>query len=203
MGILIHKSIDWKYHIANIHSKISRSVGVLSKLKCFLPSKILINIYNAIILPHLNYCNEIWGKTYNVHIDKLFILQKRAIRLISKSDYRCPSLPLFIKQKILPIRELIKLNISIFMFKYHQQILPVLFDKMFQKNSSFHIYPTRIKDNLHIPISHSTIRTHSIRFTGVTEWNSISNLIKTSSTLSRFRTLLKRSTFERLSSMTE
>ena len=133
LGILIHKSIDWKYHIANIHSKISRSVGVLSKLKCFLPSKILINIYNAIILPHLNYCNEIWGKTYNVHIDKLFILQKRAIRLISKSDYRCPSLPLFIKQKILPIRELIKLNISIFMFKYHQQILPVLFDKMFKK----------------------------------------------------------------------
>ena len=203
LGILIHESLDWKFHIMNIHSKLSRTIGVLSKLKCFLPLDILVYIYNAIMLPHLNYCNEIWGNTYKVHIDKLFILQKRAIRLITKSDYRCPSLPHFINQKILPIGELVKLNISVFMFKYHKQILPVLFNNMFKKNSSFHIYPTRIKDNLHIPITHLTIRTHSIRFTGVKEWNSISNLIQNSSTLSRFRILLKRFTFENLSSMTE
>ena len=86
----------------------------------------MVSIYNAIILPHLNYCNEIWGKTYKVHVDKLYILQKRAIRLVTNSDFRSPSLPHFVKLKIIPLFELVKLNISIFMFKYHKGILPAV-----------------------------------------------------------------------------
>ena len=36
LGILIHESLEWKHHIANISSKLSRSIGVLSKLRhCF------------------------------------------------------------------------------------------------------------------------------------------------------------------------
>ena len=203
LGILIHESLDWKYHIANIASKISRSVGVLSKLKCFLPQNVLLAIYNAIILPHLNYCNEIWGKTYRLHINKLYILQKRAMRHITKSNSRSASLPLFIKLKCLPIFDLVRLNILVFMFKYQKGILPALFQNMFNTNSSFHSYPTRFRDNLRTPITHSTIRTHSIRFTGVREWNSIDNDLKSSSTLTRFRLLFKRVSFRNLSSMTE
>ena len=56
LGVLIHESLDWKYHISNISSKISRSVGVLSKIKSYLPRNVLRTIYNVIIL-HLNYCN--------------------------------------------------------------------------------------------------------------------------------------------------
>ena len=73
-----------------ISSKLSRSIGVLSKLRHFILSRVMVSIYNAIILPHLNYCNETWGKTYKVHVDKLYILQKRAIRLVTNSDFRSP-----------------------------------------------------------------------------------------------------------------
>ena len=85
LGIIIHESFDWKYHIMKISSKLSRSIGVLHKLKTFLPLKILIYIYNAIILPHLNYGNEIWGNSYKIHTNKILLLQKRAIRIISNS----------------------------------------------------------------------------------------------------------------------
>ena len=203
LGIHIHESLDWKYHVANISSKISKGIGVLYKLRHFVPSRILINIYNAIVLPHLNYCNEIWGKTYKLHVDKLYTLQKRAVRLITKSSFRSPSMPLFIKLKIMPVYELIKLNISVFMFKYQKGILPEIFNNMFRINSSFHIYNTRKREDFSVPTIHSTIRSHSICFTGVHEWNSLCNDLKSSSTLSRFRTLLKRSIFEKMSSMTE
>ena len=53
LGILIHESLDWKYHIMNVISKLSRSIGVLYKLKCFLPLNVLVYIYNTIMLPHL------------------------------------------------------------------------------------------------------------------------------------------------------
>ena len=39
LGILIHESLEWKHHIANISSKLSRSIGVLSKLRHFLPMR--------------------------------------------------------------------------------------------------------------------------------------------------------------------
>ena len=39
LGILIHESLDWKHHIVNISSNLSRSIGVLSKLKHFYPAE--------------------------------------------------------------------------------------------------------------------------------------------------------------------
>ena len=188
LGILIHESLEWKHHIVNISSKLSRSIGVLSKLRNVLPSRVMVSIYNAIILPHLNYCNEIWGKTYKVHVDKLYILQKRAIQTVTNSDFRSPSIPHFVKLNIIPLFELVKLNVSIFMFKYYKAILPAVFNNMFKTNSSFHNYHTRTRNNLCVPTTRSTIRTHSIRFTGVHGWNSICQDFKSSSTLSRFRT---------------
>ena len=47
-------------------------------------------------------------------LSKLRILQKRAIRLITNSKCDSPSLPIFVKLKILPILELIKLNITFY-----------------------------------------------------------------------------------------
>ena len=185
----------------NINSKLSRSIGVLSKLKCFLPLNVLIYIYNTIMLPHLNYCNEIWGNTYNIHVSKLHMLQKRAIRLITNSKFDSPSLPIFVKLKILPIFDLIKLNILLFMYKFHYGLLPTLFINMFKTNSSFHSYPTRLCHNLRKPSAHSTKRTHSIRFSGVHEWNSITTNLKSSSTLSRFKTVYKQLVFKKLSTM--
>ena len=203
LGIIIHESLDWKYHIMNISSKLSRSIGVLYKLKTFLPSRILIYIYNAIILPHLNYCNEIWGNSYKVHTNKILLLQKRAIRVISNSHYVSHSLPIFVQLKTLPLPYLVKLNILIFMFKLHRGILPEIFNNMFKTNQLIHTYPTRNCQNLRKPISHLTIRTHSISFTGVNEWNSISKELKSSTTLTRFKTLFKRLAFHELSSMTD
>ena len=114
------------------------------------------------------------------------------MRHITKSDSRSSSLPLFIKLKCLPIFHLVRLNILVFMFKYQKGILPALFHYMFNTNSSFHDYQTRLRDNLRTPIIHSTIRTPSIRFTGVHEWNSINNDVKSSSTFTIFITLFKR-----------
>ena len=68
-------------------------------------------IYNSIVLPYLNYCNHIWGNTYKSHLSKLYILQKKAARIIiTNSHVRSPSAPLFKELIILSIYDLITLN---------------------------------------------------------------------------------------------
>ena len=59
---------------------------------------------------YLNDCNNIWDNTYKSHLSK-YILQKKAVRIISKSHVQSPSAPLFKELQISSIYEnLITLN---------------------------------------------------------------------------------------------
>ena len=56
LGLTLNEHIDWSDHIAKIANKISRTIGILKKLKNILPSSILFIMYNSLILPQLHYC---------------------------------------------------------------------------------------------------------------------------------------------------
>ena len=58
-------------------------------------------IYDSLVLPYLNYCNHILANTYKSHLSKLYILQKKAVRTITKSHVQSPSAPLFKELQIL------------------------------------------------------------------------------------------------------
>ena len=47
---------------------------------------ILIQLYNSLILPHLQYCIEIWAHALNN--SKIVTVQKRAMRIINSLPYR-------------------------------------------------------------------------------------------------------------------
>lgn len=84
LGVLIDQNLTWNKHVIYISNKLSRTCGVLSKLKNMLPKNILQLIYNALFLSHLNYGITAWG----FHsCNRLIKLQKKAIRIISNSKY--------------------------------------------------------------------------------------------------------------------
>ena len=55
LGLTLDTKLDLKRHSNNTSNKISRTIGVLNKLKNVLPQHIKTIIYNTLILPHLNY----------------------------------------------------------------------------------------------------------------------------------------------------
>ena len=77
LGINIDNNLIWKAHINHIATKISKGVGVLSRLSKELSYNILILIYNTILMPYLTYCCITWGFTYQTYINKIFTIQKR------------------------------------------------------------------------------------------------------------------------------
>ena len=97
----IDQHLTWKTHDNLIAAKISKSVGLLYKAKYYLPSKSLLTLYYALISPYLTYCNLIWASTYVTNLQRIYLLQKRAVRAISKADYKASSKPLFANLKIL------------------------------------------------------------------------------------------------------
>ena len=49
LGILIDSNLSWKSHIDSICKKIKRSIGMLSKIRYYVPLKILVNLYYTLI----------------------------------------------------------------------------------------------------------------------------------------------------------
>ena len=48
LGIFFDENLNWKPHVLHVCSKIKRGLGILSKLRHFLPTKILISIYYSL-----------------------------------------------------------------------------------------------------------------------------------------------------------
>ena len=82
LGMLLDKNLSFKNHIDQIIIKISKTVGMIAKLRHFLPRKTLIQIYNSLIGPYLSYAIAVWGSADKCHINKILILQKRALHFI-------------------------------------------------------------------------------------------------------------------------
>ena len=70
LGLTIDENLTWKYHIDNITKTISCNIGVMNKIKQFVPERILYSSYCSLILPYINYGILVWGSTCKTYIDK-------------------------------------------------------------------------------------------------------------------------------------
>ena len=99
LGILIDWNLKWKHHIDFISLKISRTIGILARLRYFVPTETLLMIYRSLIMPYLSYGICVWGRAPKSYISKLLVLQKRALRLIYFAPRDTHAFPPFISQR--------------------------------------------------------------------------------------------------------
>ena len=90
---------------------------MIAKLRHFVPSSVLTNIYKSLILPYLTYGLVAWGNASKNYLNKIVVLQKRVLRLIYFVDRKEHAIPLFVNAKILPIT-----------FLYYEAVCKLMFD---------------------------------------------------------------------------
>ena len=168
LGVILDENVKFNKHTDYIGSKISRSIGVLSKIANYVPQKILYNLYYTLIYPYFNYCNSIWSSTYWLHLNSIWLLQKRAIRVITCKPPRHHTNQLFASNKILKLPEIRLLKLGLFMFKN-------LHHPMFARTIS---YNTRNQDYVAPIFSRLTSTRQSVYFSGPTVWNNVPLPIK-------------------------
>ncbi len=134
LGVTIDEHLTWKYHLNLLNTKISRSLFAIKQAKNILPTKSLVSLYFALIHPHLLYGILAWGKCSQNIINRTIVLQKRAIRTITKSKYNSHTDPLFKKNNILKVKDLYEYQSLIFMYDYKNCRLPISFMGTFKYN---------------------------------------------------------------------
>ena len=68
LGVIFDDKLKFNVHINEISKKISKNIGVLYRLKHYVPNSTLLSIYRSIIECHFNYCNIIFGNTSSIHL---------------------------------------------------------------------------------------------------------------------------------------
>ena len=124
LGILIDKDLSWKYHIDYVASKISRTIGIMARLKHFISLSTLLNIYLSLVAQYLTYGIIALGQAAKLNLRKILILQKRALRLMYFFPNRDHIFPLFISSNILPINLLYFETALIFMHDVAHDSVP-------------------------------------------------------------------------------
>ena len=94
-GAIIDCNLTWKYHVNYVCPKISKNIRILIKPCKIVNMDTLLTLYYSFIYPYLNYCVHLWGSTYASYISKVFLLQKKAVRIIHGVNRRAYSEPLF------------------------------------------------------------------------------------------------------------
>ena len=120
LGIVIDKQLKWSTHTEFIAKTISKYTGVINRLKHTLPLRILFILYNTLILPHLHYGLLFRGH----HSDRIFKLQKRAIRTISNSKYNGHTESICKLLSILKLPDLYKLQLYKMYYKIKREVVP-------------------------------------------------------------------------------
>ena len=163
LGMFIDNYLSCNYHILQLSKKLSRANGILSKLWHYASTEICLQVYYAIFYSHLIYGCNIWGLTSEENLKKIEILQKRCIRIMTFSDSRNYTNPLFIKLKVFKVCEIIKLQQFKILYEFLCNSLPDDLKGMFKLNSDIHNQLTR--QIFHIPgVNLTTYGINSIRY---------------------------------------
>ena len=141
LGIVLDSQLRWNAHINKISKKLSKANGILSKIKNTVPKSTLKILYFSLVNSHLDYGLLCWGHKAN----QMDILQKKAIRIITKSKYNAHTEPLFKKLNILKVHDLYKIKLYKLYFKIINKTIPKYFkeSKLLIKKETIHSHDTR------------------------------------------------------------
>ena len=165
---------------------------MIRRMKAFVPQSTLISVYNAIILPHFDYCSLVWdiGNAYS--LEKLQKMQSRAARVITGKSYDVRSKDILQELSWQPLMERWGNNKAIFKHKvangeYLEKISNLF---VMKNNNNYNLRNNGIDYTLEKPRTNFLKRT--ISYCGAKMWNELPVELKANSlSLNTFKTFLR------------
>ena len=121
----------------------------------------------------------------------LLKMQKRAIRIITCSEYNAHTDPIFDDLKFLKFESIIELEALKYMFKVVNKLLPLPLLNQFIMNTEIHDHHTRQSCDIHMTKVSKTVTHNSIMFQGPNLWSQLNDTLKITMSFESFKYKLK------------
>ena len=190
LGVTIDDNLSWGSHIEKIIKKVSSGIGAIKRIRHLVPQETLRLIYQALIHPHFNYCNTVWGNCGITLRNKLQKLQNRAARVLTFSEYDEDADYLF---EILGWKHLAhqhEIEKATMVYKSLHGLAPEYLRSKFETRET--AYNLRDSENkLCIPLPRTNYYKNSFSYSGATLWNALPCDVRQAESLKKFKRLLK------------
>ena len=131
LGIWIDESLSFSGHLAKLKSKLNSGIYALATCTKVVPFRVRKMIYHSLFESHLHFGSIIYGAASTRNMEQIETVQRKALRVLTRSLYNAHTDPLFKKHKILKVIDLIQLNQSIFVRQFKNGKLPDSFTGFF------------------------------------------------------------------------
>ena len=185
LGLTIEQTLSWKAHIKQIMLRLSSACYAIRVITPLMTEDILKMIYYSYVHSIITYGIIFWGNS--PHSTHIFKIQKRVIRIMTKSRRRDSCRQLFKRLEILPLKSQYILSTLLFVVKNKD---------LFTTNQEIRNINTRCNTNLHPPVCNLMAFQKGVYFSGIKLYNHLPTYLKNlSKEIKLFKTALKRFLF--------
>ena len=110
LGLILDEYLTWTLHMKTLKFKLSRTNGLLAKIRYSTSRELLRTIYHALFDSHLRYGCQVWGQSKSQQLNEISTLQRKALRILTFNDRYTPVEPLFKEMKILRFNDIIQIE---------------------------------------------------------------------------------------------
>jgi hypothetical protein len=178
LGILFDEYLSFSQHLMYVHSKVSKSLFLLNRSKHFLSKFALRLLYFASVHSHLMYCPIILSMACKTQLNRLFVIQKKALRIICGENFHAHTAPLFLDNCILPLDLIIVQAKLLFMHSVKYEYCPKSFLNVFVRNNNYEnpVYETRYPNEFITPRARIEMFKKIPLYSLPDEWNNCGDL---------------------------
>ena len=191
LGVWVDEGLTWADHVEAVRKKCLGGLAKLRRLRDTLPAALKKNIYNALVLPHLDYCCVLWQECRTQLQQRLERIQNYAMRLICSKPPRTPSEILRSDMNWMPLskrRELFRLALV------HRCVhgwAPTYLAECYETNIRYGHCITRGVKKLHLKSVNTEFGRRATMFKGAQDWNKLPANLRNVQNTKTFRKLLK------------
>lgn len=187
LGVIIDQHLKFSSHANYVIKKVSKKVYFLCRISSFLSEWSKLLVYKTIIAPHFIYCPTILFMFNNSEFYSLQKIQNKALRsILNCNSYT--SIRFMLEQvEILSVRQIIMLNVFIFLFKLLNNMLPTHLLEYCSFINDIHDYNTRNNQNFYVERSNTNYGQNHLFNKGLRLYNDLPQEIKNSSTIIMFK----------------
>ena len=170
LGVTIDDRLDWSGHIEKVTKKVASGIGAIKRIRHLVPQATLQLIYQALIQPHFDYCNIVWGNCGITLRNKVQKLQNRAARVLTYSSYDVDAGHLF---KLLGWKNLAcqqQIQRATMVYRSLHGLAPNYLSSKFERREV--AYNLRDSENkLNVPLPRTNYYKNSFSYSGAILWN--------------------------------
>ena len=193
LGVIFNNKCTWNQHIEEITSKARKRIHLLQLLKYQLDRRSLQIMYFSYVRPILEYADIIWDNCYDYEKESLEKIQIEAGRVVSGATKSCSRAKILFELGWDTLEKRRYIHRMVTFFKMVKNITPQYLRNLVPP-SVHQVSQRDLRNNLDLTVPRSRTNLYNKSFipTATREWNSLSEEIKSSTSLSMFKRMLSR-----------